>query len=1514
MPLINRIEIANFMNAKRLDPWRADWPHQVFELNGENAAISITNGRGKSTLVHLVFAMLTWERRDLGELRKTHFAPLKTGRFTHLRAEMKVDVPDGDLLMAAGGEISGRTMVFGMYGNSGPDDNWLLYCYRGRLEDCAVANVLGTKVTLIGNDAFLDCRSKTPGAFPASHKEISVKQWRDTVGTWFDMAALEQQLDYQRCKAGEGGNTYFDAPRLHGMSYATSLFYDRLAPELLHDVMGSEREDDERGIEDTIHINASSVIRARRETAQQAERLVKAGEVLAEYAGVKERAAAALTAKNRWDARRDELSVELAVLKNVVVDQPLPGVPRPPASELPDFAKHLVLQDDQWFLPDRALRVFTGEEPSKVNERAERTGITPAKAVRGQLLEVACDSFSLAARGPAGKLYSRADLLTWLKKVERFAEGWTTERAFVSVNAVFDWAEAHADTNPARRRHRELTTEIGRINAEYEQLGVRRKSHQAERDSLWLTSRQIGLQQQAYQQMSRSGLFSADELLQPAHTGAAAKAAKSAAQEESNRHREKTAALTSVYESWLDFGREHQDASPGVVADTLEAAVQAARAAEQEVAARRNVLVQAKPALTQAVKRADEVLKLAEKRANGLADLKPMAETFTRIFPDEDPDGLADKVSRDLRLVVGEQRDLEKRQSELAKPLADLTAFRREHPDADPGQWLAARNERWAALGVERKAKEATLADARQRRADLDVAAVAAGMVARKALEVAGGAPDALHLAVERMALPAARREEVLSLFSALLFSPVYATLDEAATAAAKLAAAQVEAPVFVFDELEQFCRDAVIAYRNPVAHTWLVGRRTRPVDCLLDPTLVEREKADLDQLAAKLAEQIEAIDGERAGLSPESEDSKLAQRARDAVTLNVEAANRDYTIALVALANRLPELQRRASDEARDAIRAAIQWRKLLGDDSEAEVVEALANARLAAAMAMEAQEENVRQIDLLDTEVRAKSAVLNDAMRAALAVAGLRLIQKFVDDPVYNAAFMAEAPARKQALADALKVAEDRAGFDFEAADLFAKGGEEKSKATETKIGELTAEIRAIEDLQPKLTTKVGALNEEAVKLVASMRRIDDFARKLTDNYRSLALALQDPVPKTLADLERNFLYGAAPGLREATQAAALIRMLDDLAEDPTITGSDGVGTELAALTDEHKRSVQELEQAIDRVIKDKQRLNLTDRDVLDLQRAKVEPEWIDHLHRVTKENYDKNIAANATAQEHLQQEWAELAKWLQTFTKNLSSNLHIMKEQFAPPRGPDKAYTGGGFEIEGRVADITDVQATLTDIVDMVERDEALAAKGGEDDDRDLRQQRRTNLRTKIRTEFYRRVIIDPSIKVYIPTVSLKPLVVEKNMLSSGQSIAMTLLWIVKMADYVTQRDLRRNNVRGAQLKHLQAAKSSFVIIDGAFSHLSDKALINDVLAGITKTRGRFQLVVTGHDPNYQNDYARFPVFLVGRELNDNTMFVAPQSNELLSPETRGLHEGAMATQRVRALPDQQAPLLQ
>src|SRR6185369_15211152 len=135
----------------------------------------------------------------------------------------------------------------------------------------------------------------------------------------------------------------------------------------------------------------------------------------------------------------------------------------------------------------------------------------------------------------------------------------------------------------------------------------------------------------------------------------------------------------------------------------------------------------------------------------------------------------------------------------------------------------------------------------------------------------------------------------------------------------------------------------------------------------------------------------------------------------------------------------------------------------------------------------------------------------------------------------------------------------------------------------------------------------------------------------------------------------------------------------------------------------------------------------------------------------------------------------------------------------------------------------------------------------------------------------------------------------------------------------ADFVSERERQRKTVSGSKFgvrtminaKKLRHIDSQFVFIDGAFSHLSDRALIEDVLKGISRTHGRFQLIVTGHDPdyNFKHNFKYFPTLLTGREISDRYMYV--ENGKPVDPAEKGSNLGAMELLRLHKIEVPQHP---
>lgn len=81
------------------------------------------------------------------------------------------------------------------------------------------------------------------------------------------------------------------------------------------------------------------------------------------------------------------------------------------------------------------LAEFTGESSSKVNERADRSGLIQIQANRSRIIEIVCDLAHSGTRkgGHANQLYSRETALALLNITTNFTPDWTRETAIAAV-------------------------------------------------------------------------------------------------------------------------------------------------------------------------------------------------------------------------------------------------------------------------------------------------------------------------------------------------------------------------------------------------------------------------------------------------------------------------------------------------------------------------------------------------------------------------------------------------------------------------------------------------------------------------------------------------------------------------------------------------------------------------------------------------------------------------------------------------------------------------------------------------------------------------------------------------------------------------------------------------------------------------------------------------------------------------------------------------------------------------
>lgn len=1704
MPLIHAIEVSNFMNHTRRLPWSPDWRFERFLLGGYHTAFNFPNGRGKSTMVLALFAMLRWHRKSLSSIRSMHSAPPSDPAFTHFRIEItKRNARQEDLLMEQLGPSGGDHMVFGIYGNAGDGAQWDFYAYNGTFDDCPIAHRRDGTVTLVSKNEFMSALQEQNGIFPASTRERRVDEWLRLVGENFDASSLQQQLTYQLAKGAEGSSTYFDVGDRRGQNYSEALFYKHLAPELLSEVMGSYAEEGEKGIEDTIYEKSRSVVVALRRTRQVKRELDEAERILARFQSLNSTADKMREARATVEEHRQMLSVDLKALEHVLVTDPVPGVPRAPSPSDPRFYEHFVLQNGSWWLTDRGLASFSGEEPKDVNRRAERNRIHPTSASVSQVIEITCHHGSAYAKriqggGRSSKLYNRDAALALIGKTSVFTADWTAESALRAISDGFEWVTNTCDTNPARRRMRVIEAAIARNKQTLAEHDVTEKEQRGLKEAAEEEQGRYETGSHVLDAMRRRGIFAEDELADPKTTGDKVKADAQAAQTALNDHDRVVATQLAVFEEWSDFSLNHPDVVPKALALQLESASNDAAAELKRIG---ESLTGARQDQEQREGEHEAASKALGEVSNQLASVERCAEEgkgYEEIFGGESPEGLADAVTREMRLnaktigdcevqqaklegdikaiadfeehhpgvapaqwlvdrdeqrkslaergkrarealdkngkdqskaleartaaagyhalfanestegladavteaAVGARRDLGDAREALAKIEGDEAAierFKLQVPDMAPGPWLSAWDARKEALEREKETTGKALDELRTQRQALDVAPVAPGEIARRVREIAGAGARPLYEFVQSLGLPQERSSAVLTLFSALLFSPVFEDRQAAVSASQRLAEQKVEAVVFEAAALKSFCERAEIRFDDGVARSLFVGVTTRAVECLLDPDLVEREKRALDaeisavqfrhdeasealdllandedlvfdaqraqraidrgvpaQAAAlrgriegleagmprhdarsspsalasikamevlerlfglsaggewspfemafarleatidQLEAELEEVGAAENGLTAGAELEVVARQAATALENEVPAKQAELVAKLKECREAEPRLTRRASSDSIAMIKAVLELQGLLAGKGIGEfraIVETHKRAEADAREALRVAKERVA--DLENARDAAGEAANGAHLRWIEQNAALERIQAFLDDPTHGPEFMKASGSRRSALEDALDRAQARDQFDFEAAAMFVSSdGAQRLAEISRRLGAINGKLGDIEKDRKDLRDEISEMEEEKSDLVEARVNIDESILGFRKAYRELEEVLAGASKVTVEDLESRALYNYAKEWREGIDLNELGRDMRQLSGEVTGAESAELQKQLSSTQKTLKSSRDQLEKDIDALLTDPS-AKLPDVARVQLEQAKTSPEVIQAMLDASRESFAENTKANTLAGDFLHKERDGLAKWLSNFTLRLPSNLQTLKKVFAPRTDSRTSTQQAGFDIEATAIDADGMAALLDEIIAVVEEVEASEQLQDTMSEAVLNKIR-VGQRERIREMFYRRVVIKPRIRLVLPAMSARPLEMKPDMASSGQGVAITFLWIRKLAEFINEREIRRETVDSAKRKRIRDKMTSFTILDGAFSHLSDKKLIDSTLAGIEQSIGNFQLIITGHDPAYENDFTRFPALVMAREMSGRYMRSSSYHHRVAETDENG-HAG-------------------
>lgn len=1476
MSLINRIAVANLSNTKGASDseWSPRYRYEILNFGGHSAVVNLANGGGKTTLANALIGLLS---RHQGLLNRTkeHAAPSR-GVYSHIQVELVA--PTGhtsqrDFLTESGEEVSGEKWVFGMAMHSEGDNQF--YYYPGVLEECPPASrdADGT-LRVISNTQFETAAKAIKGMEWGVGKEA----WRTQMSLHIPFETLLGIAEFQVKGGADKDAPLFklveqkdeDGKRIHE-NLDERFFYEILAPELLSDVFEQGEGDEEKTADQYLFDEARNLVKTRHVLEAKRVEVDAMGVAMERLRTASEAGRDAVSAKSRCDQAIKGRRLDLAVLHDLVFCRPIPGVPRAtlPEGKVGEVSAHLVVVPGESAprITDAGLGVILGKSVNVVNQAGLRLNIKGRKFT--QLIGIPCD-FKLEMGNSHGG--SRHDKTTYTYQqavsIIRKQDG---DGAVALLDDALTWFDGEADTNPFRPALTEIEADQKQAETSVHDLQNLIEEKQGEALRLSSAQKEVEDNEHAYQYLIRCGQFTEEELGQPKDTWERVEREYRGARGALQAHRDTLAGMKVYLPDWEQYRTEYGEEDPSSLHESLtekkRQAVTARNSNESEIRTTEHAKGETVRQLN-GVDREYSTRKQERERIVLLAETA--APVLATLMEEESAVGLEQGIRKALAQAQKAQIATQQEAATARAGVERIRAFDQRFPGQSPSGWIAAAKQSRRTLISEQDALGLALKNLQRERLALNTNPVAAGDIANRVLaalvDVDVSHQD-LHSFVAGLKLADPRFKDVLGMFSSLLFAPVVESPSEALRAAEALEQLDLPAPVFHADALRTFCIEEGDIHTVESGRLGLLaGRITRRVECILDPSLVEREKQEIDAKIAETKDRMDGVSEQLKELDPEGESSTLARSAATAVAAGWSARLPHLEEEERRLAGEIQILEDRLTPELIESMRAAEAFEKAGGHsylEHLTDEVERL-SAQLEAQQAeSERLDDHLRSLRDLRTELEtAAEAAYPDDMR--------RLVEKARDFVTKGGpAFMETAESLDTELLTAETAAAERKKFElyFEKAQAWLDYQQHLEEGA--SVNEQLARVQQIiEDARAKREAtqrEIHRLGELLPVQRAKVEAIDRAALTLLQQTKKALSAGEAPteIDVSEAEIDAHPIAEAAWRLREAVADDRLDEAVDALIDS---VRSLDIDADLSRIREFSRKSKEAEQKFLNEVhaaadieygLSDIERQRL--REAEGIGYAKRVDEIADEYWRHYSKEEDELRTLSNDERAVSEDFGSRIAMLLESGDDNLTALKKVAKEN---PEG-----TVSHFIVEASIANRDEIGGIVRRIVDMVNISEQQRHQMEDlhlDDVGGHKQ-----LMDSIRKILYRGIFTRVSVKFANQHIRPggKPERLSKN-LSTGEKNALLMMWVLRLAQYRIEREARKRH-SSVSRRRARSQSQSIMVIDGLFSNLSEPKLIRSVMSSLTGTRGNFQLIGLVHDPKYQHDFELFPVFLIGNK---------------------------------------------
>lgn len=1455
-------------------PWEPRFRHEVLNFHGQSTAINAPNGCGKTSITRALLGMLG---RDKTLIKDTHvrMAPRSFGYPTHIQIEfVKPDNQfsgQSDIFIGNGDQVNGETWVFGISGFRLGDKNDELdyYFYPGTLEDCPAAiKHGGKKISLL-----------TPEDFDISRKEMKKFWWHPKQDEWLkfmgyhvSIKAMKKLSDFQKQGgADHNGVDLFQFKVPHGERLDEAFFYEVVAPEILSGTMDSLGQENDDEIEEVIYNTVTEVIATKKKAERKRKELEQLKKALSYVEQVAMYAGQSKTDQQLYQGQLKSIAEITIFLKSLAITTPFTGFPSQHVVEgiVGEVAKNIVVELGKTEIRILAsgLSILLNEASKRIRERAERNNIRGRKVPK--IVENTCDLLSSEV-GQKPISYTAEQAHQIIDISSTFADGIDRHSAHKSLDDAFEWFFREGDGNPYRKEIKEIERLQLSIQKDLVSLNEEIESLNEQEDVLNCSQRQMSANEGAYDKLRVSGQFSAAELSKPTLTAKAVKEALVSSQYSLEEFNNQKALLSAWIGDWSKFKSEFgDDALPHEVEVTK---LDELESHKKQVTRIKADLIQTNSDLQAANNRLHQIELKKSKVKSHLEifdGLIPDMSHFTTMFGDQNPDTLESDLLDTKRNLEIRQAELNSDLTRLKESVELLEKFKKMFGESiTPSEQLAILDDERNDLVESRQHSKLLLKSIDRRIIELNNEQVAAGDAANDAkqlIEKHNFEYNPLYKTIESLSLTKERKRHVLSALSSLLFSPVFDNLDTGAEVASLLADQNLPVPVVSYDALKSFCKYNHSNDSND-AKLIFIGVMTTAVKCLLDPEYLEREKEALAKEKDKFESDINAANERLAKIGTES---SLLNIIREA-----EKAESDNSIqVLVNVENELVEVQQKLDELSPKVTKQAIQWvRSAQQIKSMGGMVE-FDDLKVRTTALDQTQADEASTVSSLEQAKQKNETLLEELDETGQNIFPSELRGRIRNAKLYfdNNGPLFESTKReeKKKLKDQFSTASARNDFYnwFEGAQAYLDARDaDEGKSIQDKLAEIHQYKRdAKEDIR-NLNADMEISQANIPKIKEMIELVDSLTIEITSRFRKMARFTKD-VESTPVELPANYrdaliesesIKTNHEGSYEAIRQSIMLVSDEVMAID--------VSEKLTDLRRKQNALTSTESNLRDSVLlaTNEEGLAVAEKEILSSIKGVDNADMAISLWHRLRDVCEQEDTELTTIETNERESRDTVSGRLNYFIQRGSSNLTMFRQLAKKNYGEMKA----NFVVDADIISEEASEKLILEIIRVLEEEEDARIRSQKNGIViPNRKNHRKSIEDKIRLILYRRVFTNPSIYYEMEAIRKSGKHLIDDSLSNGEKSAMSLMWAIRIADFAVEKE-SKNKRSSIKRNKARSLSESILILDGLFSDLSATDLIKSSMAGIERTRGKFQLIGLIHDEHYDNDFSIFPNLLLGK----------------------------------------------